>query len=234
MLQIIFAILAGFLTVASPCILPILPIILGVSLGQKNPLRPFFIVLGFIITFTAAALLLAFLTRHIGLNANIIRNIGIFLLGFFGVLLLFPKVFEAITTKLTPVISSVTNIRSDVIEKGNFGGFILGMTLGLIWTPCAGPVLASVLALVALQKDLAAAGILLFFYSLGSAIPMLIIAYGGQFISTRIKAIAPYTQLLQQIFGIIIILLAVALYFNYDTKIYSIILQHYPSINPKL
>ena len=108
------------------------------------------------------------------------------------------------------------------------------MTLGLVWTPCAGPVLASILTLIALQKDLLAAAILLLFYSIGVGVPMLIIAYGGQYISEKVQVISKYSVLLQQIFGVIIILLAIAMFFNYDTKLYSFIFQYFPALNPQL
>ena len=178
-LQILFAFLAGVLTIAAPCTLPLLPVLLGTSLGQKNKLRPIFIVLGFVIIFTLAAIILSLLAKYLGFNANIIRNIGIFILAIFGVLLIWSKPFESVAVKLTPLISKVS-VKVGLGNTGNFSALLLGMTLGLVWTPCAGPVLASILTLIALQKDLLAAAILLLFYSLGVGVPMLIIAYGGQ------------------------------------------------------
>ena len=80
MIQILFAFLAGILTIAAPCILPMLPIILGASVGQKNKLRPLFIVMGFVVSFAAASLLLSALITHLGLSQNLIRNIAIVLL----------------------------------------------------------------------------------------------------------------------------------------------------------
>ena len=233
MLQILFAFLAGLLTIAAPCTLPLLPVLLGTSIGKKNKLRPVFIVLGFVIVFTLAAVLLSLLARYSGFNANIVRNIGIFILGIFGVLLVWSKPFEIIVLKITPLISKVT-VKAGLGNKGNFSAFVLGMTLGLVWTPCAGPVLASILTLVALQKDLIAVSILLLAYSFGVGVPMFIIAYGGQYVSQKVKVISHYSRLLEQIFGIIIVLLAIAMYFNYDTKIYAVLFQYFPILNPKL
>ena len=233
MLQIIFAFLAGLLTIAAPCTLPLLPVLLGTSLGQKNKLRPIFIVLGFVIIFTLAAIILSLLARYFGFNTNIVRNIGIFILAIFGILLIWSNPFELIAVKLTPLISKVS-VKVGLGNKGNFSALLLGMTLGLVWTPCAGPVLASILTLIALQKDLLAAGILLLFYSLGAGVPMFIIAYGGQYISEKVLTISKYSILLQQIFGVLIIILAVLMYFNYDTKFYSLLFQYFPSLNPTL
>jgi cytochrome c-type biogenesis protein len=231
MVQILFAILAGILTIAAPCILPLLPILLGVSVGQTNKTRPLFIVAGFVLIFSLAALLISFLTRHLGLDPNIIRTIGIAALAIFGLLMIWPLPFELLAIKMNSFFAKASVIGGT--GRGNLGGFFLGMTLGIVWTPCAGPVLASVLTLVALQKESLTALILLLAYACGAGIPMLIIAYSGQYLTTRITSLAKYSRLLQIIFGVIIILLAVALYFSYDTQIYAKIIQYYPSFNPK-
>ena len=232
-LQILFAFLAGVFTLAAPCTLPLLPVLLGTSLGQKSRTRPLFIVLGFVIVFTLAALILSLLAKYLGFNANIVRNVGIFILALFGVLMIWSKPFELVAVKLTPLISKVS-VKVGLGTKGSFSALLLGMTLGLVWTPCAGPVLASILTLIALQKDLAAAGILLLFYSLGVGSPMLIIAYGGQYVSEKVLIISKYSRLLERIFGVLIILLAVAMYFNYDIQFYALIFQYFPNLNPKL
>lgn len=232
MFQIFFAFLAGVLTIAAPCTLPLLPVLLGTSFGQKNKFRPVFIVIGFVIVFTLAAVILSLLVKYIGFDANIVRNIGIFILALFGLLLIWSKPFELIAMHLTPLISKVS-VKVGLGNKGNFSALLLGMTLGLVWTPCAGPVLASILTLIAIQKDLISAAILLLFYALGVGVPMFVIAYGGQYISDKVAVISKYSVLLQQIFGVIIILLAIAMYFNYDVKLYSFIFQYFPYLNPK-
>ncbi len=233
MLQIIFAILAGMFTIIAPCTLPLLPVLLGTSLGQSSKSRPIFIVLGFIIVFTSATIILSLVTRYTGLNPNIIRNIGIIILAIFGLLLIWPKLFEKFAGKLTPFIFQMS-AKVGLGTYGNGSAFILGMSLGLVWTPCAGPVLASILTLIALQKDLLASTILLVAYSAGVGVPMLIIAYGGQYISQKVDVISKYSGLLQQIFGVIIVLLAVFMYFNLDTQLYAIVFQYFPLLNPKL
>src|SRR6266704_774454 len=105
MFQVIFAFLAGLLTIAAPCTLPLLPVLLGTSLGKKSKFRPVFIVLGFVVVFTLAALILSLLARYAGFDANIVRNIGILILAIFGILLIWSKPFELVAIKLTPLIS---------------------------------------------------------------------------------------------------------------------------------
>ncbi len=233
MFEIVFAFLAGILTIAAPCTLPLLPVLLGTSIGKNSKTRPFFIVAGFVIVFTLAAITLSLLARYLDFNANIIRTMGIFMLAIFGLLLVWSKPFELVSLKLTPIISKVS-VKAGLGNKGNISALLLGATLGLVWTPCAGPVLASVLTLIALQKELLAAAILLFAYSLGVGVPMLVIAFGGQYISKKVAVIAKYSRTLEQIFGVMIIILALLMFFNYDTRLYALLFQYFPALNPKL
>src|SRR3990167_10982184 len=97
MLQILFAILAGILTVGAPCILPLLPILLGASVGQKSKTRPLFIALGFIVTFSLAGLFLSFLVIKLDIAPDLLRNIAVLALAIFGVFLIWPNPFELLT-----------------------------------------------------------------------------------------------------------------------------------------
>ena len=143
MIQILFAFLAGILTIAAPCILPMLPIILGASVGQSSKRRPLFIVAGFVVSFASASLVLSTLVTHLGLSQNVIRNSAIVLLLIFAFFMIWPKPFELLTAKLSGLINKASEVGSS--RKGNSGAFILGLVLGIVWTPCAGPVLGTIL-----------------------------------------------------------------------------------------
>jgi cytochrome c biogenesis protein CcdA/thiol-disulfide isomerase/thioredoxin len=226
MLQILLAILAGVLTIGAPCILPLLPILLGTSVGQTSRSRPLFIVGGFILVFSVLGISLSFLAQHAGVNPNTLRNIAIALLAIFGALMVWPKPFELLTARINGLLNRAS--QAGGARRDNWGGFILGMTLGVIWTPCAGPVLGAILTLIAAQNNLGRAAILLAAYAVGAGIPMLIIAYGSQYVTTKVRAVARYSVRLQQIFGVLIILLAVAIYFNYDVAVQTKLAAYFP------
>lgn len=226
MIEILFAILAGILTVGAPCILPLLPILLGTSIGSTSKTRPLFIALGFIVMFTIVGLTLSYITTSLNISPDLLRTIATIALGIFGVFMLWPTPFEKATAYLSSFTTKATSL-SNRAGTGNLSGFILGIMLGLIWTPCAGPVLGSILTLIATQTNQAEATILLFAYAIGAGIPMLLIAYGGQYFTTKVRAITPYTNRIQQIFGIVIILLAIVIYFQYDLVLQSKILDIY-------
>jgi len=226
MFNLVLALLAGIVTVAAPCTLPMLPILLGASVGQNGKLRPAMIALGFIISFSATALLVSAITRVFDFDPNSLRTGAAILLVGFGLLMIWPAPFEWLSIRLGGITGGAAG--SAASRGGNLGGFVLGTTLGLVWTPCAGPVLGSILTVVATSKDTAWASMLLVVYAIGAAIPMLAIAYGGQAVTTRVRSIARISPRLQQGFGVVVIGFAVASYFQYDTEIVAWLTALYP------
>jgi len=227
MLNLVLALLAGVVTVVAPCTLPMLPILLGASVGRNGKARPAMIALGFVISFSAAALLLSAAIDLFDLDPNILRTVAAVLLLGFGVLMIWPTPFERLTAGVGGIAYSTAG--NNPARQGNLGGFVLGTTLGLVWTPCAGPVLGSLLTIVATSKDTAWASALLVVYAIGAAIPMLAIAYGGQAATTRIRSIARISPRLQQGFGVVVIAFAIASYFQYDALIVAWLTAFYPS-----
>src|ERR1700732_4837818 len=228
MLNLVLALLAGVVTVAAPCTLPMLPILLGASVGQTGRVRPAMIALGFVLSFSATALLLSAITHIIHFDPNVLRSAAAVLLLGFGLLMVWPAPFEWLSIRIGGQLNggSVGNTRP---HQSNVGGFVLGTTLGLVWTPCAGPVLGSILTIVATSSDTAWASLLLVVYAIGAAIPMLAIAYGGQAVTTRMRGVARISPRLQQGFGIVVIAFAVLSYFQYDTLVVAWLTAFYPT-----
>lgn len=228
MLNLLLALLAGVVTVAAPCTLPVLPILLGASVGHTSKARPAMIAAGFVLSFSAVALLLSAITRVFDFDPNSLRTAATVLLLGFGLLMIWPTPFEWLSIRLGGMINS-GSAGSTTSRQGNLGGFVLGTTLGLVWTPCAGPVLGSILTVVATSKDTAWASLLLVVYAVGAATPMLAIAYGGQAVTTRVRSIAAISPKLQQGFGVVVIAFAAASWFQYDTLIVSWLTAFYPN-----
>ena len=179
MISALFALLAGVLTVAAPCTLPLLPILLGTSLAHQGRARPMFIALGFILSFAVITVAFSFVTQIAGLEPDQLRTAAIVLLAIFGILMLWPSLYARLTALAGGLMKreESTTVRT---YQGAAGGFVLGTTLGLVWTPCAGPILGSILTLLATQSEPRWAAVLLTFYAVGAAIPMLAIGYGGR------------------------------------------------------
>ncbi len=227
MLDLTIAFAAGLLTAGAPCILPMLPLILGTSIGQASPLRPVFIVLGFVTAFAGVALAFAVFADAVGLSQGALRTTSVGLLATFGLLMIWPRALEAATAPLGGLVNQATQI-GGAAGASNLGGFVLGMTLGAVWTPCAGPVLGSILTLIATSQDPVQAGSMLFAYALGAGMPMLLIAYGGQQLSLRVRGLARYSRRLQQGFGGLIVITAAAIYLQYDIIAAAWLSSFYP------
>ena len=228
MFNLALALLAGIVTIAAPCTLPMLPILLGASVGHTGNARPAMIALGFVLSLSAVALVLGAITRIFDFDPNVLRTAAAILLIGFGLLMIWPTPFEWLSIRIGGMMNSST-ANSAATRQGNLGGFVLGTTLGLVWTPCAGPVLGSILTIVATSKDTAWASVLFIVYAIGAAIPMLAIAYGGQAVTTRVRSIARISPRLQQGFGAVVIAFAIASYFQYDTLIVAWLTGFYPN-----
>lgn len=227
MFQFFLAVLAGLVTIGGPCILPLLPIVLGTSTVGRHPLRPVAIVFGFTISFTGFALLFSIFGSFLGLSPEAWRYIAAGIIGLFGLMMLFPKFQAAIFARLEPILARVMP-KANPNQTGLLSGLILGLTLGAVWTPCAGPVLGSILTLIAAKQNLPQATALLFAFSLGAGIPMLLIAYGGQTAVMRVRSLSKYTELLQKMFGILIILVAIGLITHLDIALLAYLIEKAP------
>lgn len=214
------ALLAGVSTIASPCVLPLLPVVLGSSVERAGRLRPLFIVAGFVLAFAALGILLGLLSHASGRVQEAVRASSIVLLLLFGLARLWPRPYDRLMARLGGPLQRIAAL-GDAGGAGNAGGFLLGVSLGAVWTPCAGPVLASILVLAARAQDIGHSSLLLLLYAIGAGMPMLAIAYGGKVAVRRVGRIARHTPVLQRAFGVLLILTAIAIYFQYDVLAYA-------------
>jgi cytochrome c biogenesis protein CcdA len=227
MIQILFAFAAGLLTIASPCVLPMAPVVLGASIAQPGRLRPLFIALGFAVAFSTAALVLGALSSALPASPELLRDLAALALAAFGILMLWPRPMHALAEHLGGLMTRVDQLTRRA-GAGNAGGFVLGLALGVLWTPCAGPVLGSILTLIATAMDVSWAAVLLVGYALGAAIPMLAIGYGGRYVTTRVRRLSAYTSLLQRAFGVIVVTVAIATVLQLDTPLIAWISNFLP------
>lgn len=226
-LLILFAFLAGIVTVLSPCILPILPIILsstmgGVSTGKSRPLG---VVVGFILSFTFFTLFLSTVVKLSGISADSLRTVSVVVIAVFGVSLIVPQ-FQLLIEKLFSRFARLApNSQS---RSGFFGGLLIGLSVGLLWTPCVGPILASVISLAITGTITFDALLITLAYSFGTAIPMFLIILGGQNALKRVPWLLANTSRVQKVFGVLMILTALGIYNNVDRKFQTYVLNTFP------
>jgi cytochrome c-type biogenesis protein len=221
------AFLAGSITIISPCVLPVLPLVLGRSL-QSHPYGPIALVLGLVTGFAVAGSLLGIVASSFTELINGLRNFAIFLLLAIGILAIFPQLGYWLMGRL-PGISWLRGLKPPA-QVGLVGEFLLGSQLGLLWTPCAGPVLGSILVLAAVKHQILESLGLLLIYGLGAGLPMLAIAYTGRSMSNRLLRLRPYSLRLQQIGGGVIALTAIAILQGWDVEIQLWLAPWFPAL----
>lgn len=179
LITVFLGFLEGFALILSPCILSILPIILAGSLSGSRR-RSFGIIIGFTLIFALFALFARQLVSYSGIDSSIIRYIAYSLLFLFS-LILFSNYLTGQFNRLTQSFSSIGSIirTSKTGESGFLSGILLGGLVAIIWTPCAGPILATIIVQIVIQKTTLMSFFTLLAFALGAAIPMLIIALYG-------------------------------------------------------
>jgi cytochrome c biogenesis protein CcdA/thiol-disulfide isomerase/thioredoxin len=201
------AFVAGVITALSPCVLPVLPIVLaGGATGSGR--RPFAIIAGLVASFTTFTLAATALLDALGLPQDLLRNIAIALLFVLAATLLVPR----IGLVLERPFAFLSRRRGGDLG----GGFLLGASLGLVFVPCAGPVLATITVLAAQRKIGFDAVVLTLFYALGAGLVLLAIAIGGQRVAKRLRARG---ETLRRVAGVVLAASAVAIAFNLDTSL---------------
>lgn len=225
LLLVLFSFIAGIVTVLSPCILPVLPIILtGTSGGSKK--RPLGIVTGFVASFTFFTLFLTSIVQSLGISADVLRHFSVVVLFLFGLSLLLPFVQGLLEKAFTLFAGKAPNNSQ---TTSFWGGLLIGASLGLLWTPCVGPILASVLSLALTGTVTGSAAVITLAYAIGTAIPMFAIMIGGQALLQRNAWLLKRTGQIQKAFGVLMMATAVAIYFNLDRSFQTYILQKFPN-----
>lgn len=196
----------GLALIASPCILPILPIILAGSVSGSK-MRPLGIITGFILFFTIFTFFSRSIVQYAGVDLNLIRQVSYVILLLLGIIML----SSFLTEKLLLLTQRIGNIGSGLSDVNNpesgFGaGILFGGLTALIWTPCAGPILAAVIVQTISQESTLAGLLALFAFSIGAGLPMLAIALFGRSILSRVSFIKSHGTLLRKLLGLIIIL----------------------------
>jgi cytochrome c biogenesis protein CcdA/thiol-disulfide isomerase/thioredoxin len=226
-LLLAFAFLSGLVTILAPCIWPVLPIVLSSSVAGKGNKRPLGITLGIIISFAFLTLTISALVKIFNINLNILRIIAVVIIGFLGLTMIFPKLYERLEILVTKLGNS-SGIKQTKEGNGFWPGFLTGLSLGVVWTPCAGPILATIALLAATGKINLDAVLVTIFYVVGVGVPLFIFAYGGQRIITNLRGVSKYTGRIQRIFGAVMILAAVAIFTNFDQTLQLTLLNNFP------
>lgn len=223
LLLVLFALIAGAATALSPCVLPVLPVALaaGMTGGRR---RPFGVVTGLALSFTFATVALVYVISALGLPDGLLRTLAVLALICFGLALVLPPVgdrLEAMLSRLGPA----GGVRAP--EDGGFAsGLLVGAGLGFVYAPCAGPILAGVITVSATQSLTAGRLAVALAYGLGSAIVLYALMLGGRRVTARL---ARRSRAFQASMGAVMLVVALLMLGNYDTRFETAIAGDLPS-----
>src|ERR1051325_9718415 len=193
---------AGVITAISPCVFPVLPILFAGGASR----RPLPIIAGLVASVAVVTLSATWILKQLGLPQDFLRNLAIALLFVLAATLVFPQVAHWLERPFYFLSR----------RRPRGGGFLLGASLGLVFVPCAGPVLGAISANAARVQFGWRTILVTVFYALGAAVPMLAVAYLGEGVTRRLRASAPR---LRPALGIVMALAAIAIIFNVDQKL---------------
>jgi cytochrome c biogenesis protein CcdA/thiol-disulfide isomerase/thioredoxin len=231
---VLIGLVGGLVTGVSPCILPVLPVVLlaggtgkDKTTGDPKPTdaedaaggvavlaepkvrrsaRPYVVIAGLVVSFSVFTLLGSLLLSVLGLPADLLRTIGVVLLVLIGLGLLFPRLEALLERPFARLPKRAANAEG--------GAFVLGLGLGLLYVPCAGPVLTAITVAGATNRISFSTVVLTVTFAIGATLPLLLFALAGQRISERIAAFRRRQRLVRAVSGVVMIALALALALN--------------------
>lgn len=230
-MNFLFAFVAGVVTVLSPCVLPLLPVILASS-ANADRWRPAGLIIGFAVFFTGITLALSLLVRQFSIPPDVHRTAAALVFIAMGLVLAVPALkfrFEMIASS---AISRLGVTRGG--SQGFGGGLLTGAGLGLAWTPCVGPIMAAVITLALNQQTTLSSALTAISFSLGTALPMGLAVLLGQRLYSRIGFLKRNSARLQQVTGILILMVGVGIWLGFDRAIQVALFKVFPGWEPML
>ncbi len=205
LINYLLAFIEGLVLILSPCILPILPIILSGAI-EGGKMRPAGIILGFIVVFALFSLFARALVQHLGINLNLLRIIAYAIIIVFG----FVIMIDYLSEKFSQFTQKLANLGENASEKiqgqGFVGGLILGGLVSLIWVPCAGPVLAAAIIQTAVQQNAWESFFTFLSFAIGSILPMIFIAFLGKKLILKFNFLKTHNNIIRKILGALIVI----------------------------
>ena len=205
----VLAYAAGALTILSPCVLPLVPIVLG-SAAQRHRFGPLALAAGLVGSFTIVGFAIAALGASIGIDGSGLRLVGAIILALAGIALVVPRVQAVLTRAATPLANWASQQQVGLDRLGLAGQAAIGVLLGLVWSPCVGPTLGAATALAAEGKGLPEVALVMFAFGLGIASVLLVLAFATRGFLNRWRGTLVSTGSRgKQALGILLILVGV-------------------------
>lgn len=219
---------AGVVTLLSPCILPILPILVGRSL-QNHRWGPLVMIGGLAVSFACTGILLGFSAQFLGPLSQFIRQLAIGVLLMLGLGSAFPRLSHRVFQWIGPPQFGKP-VEARPSQGSLWAEFLIGTQLGVVWIPCAGPILGSILTAVVADQEILLGFLALLTYAAGAGLPMLAFAYGSKGLVQRARGLYPHMETIQRIAGVGIAVTAIGILLHWDVQIQLWLAPLFPAL----
>ncbi len=224
----LLAFVAGLVTLLNPCVLPILPIVIGSSIVASR-LGPVALAGGLVLSFSVFGLLILTVGFSIGIDADALRLVAAAIMIAAGILLTIPQAQVRFATLMVPIASGGGRLLGRISGNGLASQFAIGALLGVVWTPCTGPTLGAAIAAASQGDDLASSFLTFLVFGLGVALSLLALAYGSRgALASRMTALRAAARWGKPILGGILIVVGVAIVVRADKYLESAVLDVLP------
>jgi cytochrome c biogenesis protein CcdA len=219
---------AGVLSTLSPCVLPLLPIIIGSSVNEHKA-GPFAVAGGMALSFAVIGTILASIGASIGLNQNSFRLVATIIMGIIGVVLISKTLQERFAVASSGISSAGNQLLNKVSIAGIQGQFVIGLLLGLIWSPCVGPTLGAAVTIASQGTDLAKVALMMAIFGLGAGLPIAILGLLSRQAMLKAKVkLQGAGGIGKTILGIFLMVVSLAILSGQDKKVEEFLTNHSP------
>ncbi len=223
-----FAFVAGTLTVLSPCVLPVLPMVLGAA-SSKGRAGPVFLALGLTLSFVAIGMFVALFGFAIGLDEGVFRQFAAMLMIAVGFVLAMPVLQTRLATAGGPVSGWINERFAGTEETSNGGPFGLGLLMGAIWAPCVGPTLGAASVMAAQGENLAEVTLTMIVFGIGSALPLLLLGLLSREVLMRWRGkMLSLGGGMKSVLGMLLVVSGVLVLSGYDKQAEAYLVQKSP------
>jgi cytochrome c biogenesis protein CcdA len=228
MSAVILGFFAGTLSVLSPCVLPVLPIVVASAL-QRHAHGPLAVAAGFVLSSAGTGLAFAAVGFSGGVDRDVVRTVAAVVMAVAGVALLVPGVRDGFAHVVAPLASGADALTAR-LPSGLLGQAALGVLLGVVWTPCTGPALAAAVTLAARTENIVRATAVMLAFGAGAVLPVLLVAYGSRrALVARGLALAKVAAIAQPALGVVLLAIGVLTWTGADWLVETWILDHMPA-----
>jgi cytochrome c-type biogenesis protein len=220
--------LAGALSTLSPCVLPLVPLLVAAAVNAHR-WGALALGVGLALSFTLVGVFLATLGASLGLDPDTFRTVGAVILAMFGLILVVPKLQDLFARATSTLSNSGNQLLARMTVEGLVGQFLVGVLLGIVWSPCVGPTLGAATTLASQGRNLAQIALLMLIFGIGAAAPLVLLGSLSRASMTKIRgrllSVGKYGK---QLFGFVLLILGVLIATGVDKSLEAWILNRTP------